>query len=202
MRKFASLIILLAASLHGQTICSYIGTSACANTLMTYTSGTAQLPVKLLYNGYNPGTLPAPAQYVTYQQGAAPNVTTPYQTTFTSVAGSTGIPVAMCDDLCTVTLNGTVIGKTTAAQYNQPVQLNSNAPTFLVTGTNTLVISNQNTGGNTGVSFYWNIVPPATGTVVYFAPSCYGLITGTGAQTIVTIPPGCKMTTTPPAVTP
>jgi hypothetical protein len=182
MKKFASLIVLFTAALHGQTICSFIGTSTCANTLLTY--GTPAVPVKLLYNGYNPGVLPAPAQYVTYMQGAAPNVTTTYTTTFTSVAGSTGSISVMCDDLCTVTLNGVKVGATTAAQYNKVIAM-AIPPTALVTGLNTLTIAVTNTGGNTGVGFYSVITPPSTN---LFQSNCTGTLSADG-RTITTIPP-------------
>lgn len=157
MKILRYLALFLTLPMGAQTICSYIGTSTCTNALMTYSSGTTQLPVHLLYNGYNPGTLPTPAQYVTYMQGAAPNVTTVYQSTFVSVAGSTGSISVMADDIVTVSINGTQIGKTTAAQYNQVIAFPISA---LLTGSNTLTLSVQNTGGNTGVGFFAKIVPP------------------------------------------
>jgi hypothetical protein len=192
MRKLALLSILFSALGHAQTICSFIGTSTCANTLMTYSSGTTQLPVHLLYNGYNPGTLPVPAQYVTYMQGAAPNVTTVYQSTFVSVAGSTGSISVMADDIVTVSINGTQIGVTKASQYNQVIAFPISA---ILTGSNTLTLAVQNTGGNTGVGFYAKIVPPGPPTTVTYqfsTPQCNP--TGTVGSSTLTIPPTCTLT--------
>lgn len=186
------LALLLTLPMGAQTICSYIVSTIvatnCSNTTLTYSNGGLQVPVTKLYNGYNPGTLPSPAQYVTYMQGAAPNVTTVYQTTFVSVAGSTGSISVMADDIVTVSINGTQIGVTKASQYNQVIAFPVSA---ILTGSNTLTLSVQNTGGNTGVGFYAKIIPPTppTTSTYTFNTNCTATLNGTA----LAMNPGCTL---------
>jgi hypothetical protein len=109
------------------------------------------VPVTLLYNA------PAPAfgaAYVTYKQGSAPPGLTTYTTTFPAAVGATGSLSAMCDDSCTVSVNGTVLG--TIATFNT---IKSFALPALLAN-NTLSVAVTNLVGNTGVAFSGTITAP------------------------------------------
>lgn len=152
MKLLIFLLSLVPFSLSAQTIASYVGTAptGVVNTPLTCNG----VVVTKLYNGG--ATFPG-AAYVTYQQGNAPIATTTCTTTFTSVAGATGSIQVMCDDSCTVSLNGTQIGVTTPGQYNS-------VQTFPITaaaGTNTLSIAVKNTAGFTGLGFLATLTAPA-----------------------------------------
>ena len=154
---------------------SYLGNTAPAglsNTPIIWNNTSGSGVVNLTYdstdlNYYTGQPVPSiqGSTFVTYYQGSgAPVGITTYTTTYTgNLSGYTGQLSLSVDDLATVTLNGVQIAATAATQYSTLLTYTIPAGTY-INGTNTFVITVNNTAGYTGVDFQATAVPPPTTT--------------------------------------
>jgi hypothetical protein len=201
------------------TIGSYVGTTAPAglvNTALKWTSSAGTGAVVANTSAVSASSIAAAAP-VTWSQGNVASTVTTYTTTYTGqLAGAAGALKLICDDLCAVSVNGTIVVPITTQAEANTLQSFTIPATAWVNGLNTVSIAVTNTGGPTGVNFalavtqtsnptptsscanqassnWWEIAGSKGNTAVVPAGTTYML--GSGACTVATSPTTLNLAT-------